>query len=205
MSAHTRAALLALGLLAASLVALVIAPSLMPESYSWVEQSISESAAQGIEGAWLARLGLLLFGFGVLVLVAIAGETWGAWGRLAHGLFALSIVAAATFGHRPWEDVPFDAFEDLLHSVASFGVGLGFAVGVVLVSLRRGPHAGPMRILDVVAVAASVLLPMVMFNLADIGGIVQRAMFAIAYLWYGLEAIRFASTVSSESGRTVPV
>lgn len=46
----------ALAGLAASLVALALAPLLMPASYDWRANTISESGAQGIEGAWLARL-----------------------------------------------------------------------------------------------------------------------------------------------------
>lgn len=195
---RTRVPWVALALLVASFVAVAIAPTLMPESYSWVEHSISESAAQGVEGAWLARLGLLLFGFAVLILVSIAGAAWGIWGRLTHGVYGVSIIAAAAFAHRPWEDVPFDAFEDFLHSAASFGVGMSFAIGVLIVSFRRGPNAGLIRAIDVVAIAASVVIPLVMFNVADGGGAVQRLMFLIAYLWYGLEAVRFARAEETE-------
>lgn len=209
---HRTGAGIALLLLASSLAAVAIAPTLMPDSYSWVEHSISESAAQGVPGAWLARLGLLLFGFAVLTLVAIAGSAWGLWGRLAHGFYGVSIIAAAAFAHRPWEDVPFDAFEDSLHSVASFGVGFAFTIGVIIVSLRRGPNAGPIRVLDALAVVSAVVIPMVMFNVSGIGGLVQRGMFLVAYLWYGVEAIQLArpkvqniagdSRLSSGSGRT---
>ncbi len=44
-----------LGFLVASATSLALAPTLMPESYSWVSHTTSESAAQGV-GAWLARL-----------------------------------------------------------------------------------------------------------------------------------------------------
>lgn len=164
-----------------------------------------------MQGVWLARLGLLLFGFAVLILVAIAGAAWGAWGRLAHGVYGVSIIAAAAFAHRPWEDVPFDAFEDLLHSVASFGVGFAFTIGVIIVSLRRGPNAGPIRVLDAVAIVSAVVIPMIMFNVSGIGGVVQRGMFLIAYLWYGVETVRLGrlevpgterdNSISSGSGR----
>ena len=133
-------------------------------------------------------------------------------GRLAHGVYGVSIIAAAAIAHRPWEDVPFDAFEDVLHSVASFGVGFAFTIGVVIVSLRRGPNAGPIRVLDAVAVVSAVVIPMIMFNVSGIGGVVQRGMFLIAYLWYGIEAVRLGrlevpgaegdNTISSGSGRT---
>jgi hypothetical protein len=55
-----------LSCLTVSALALAVAPMLMPESYSWVVHTTSESAAQGVNGAWLARLGFVAFGFAVL-------------------------------------------------------------------------------------------------------------------------------------------
>jgi hypothetical protein len=47
-------------LLLAAMAALALAPLLMPDSYSVLGHSVSESAAQGVDGAWLARLAFLL-------------------------------------------------------------------------------------------------------------------------------------------------
>ena len=44
-------------LLGAALLAILLAPLAMPDDYSWVELGVSESAAQGLEGAWVARIG----------------------------------------------------------------------------------------------------------------------------------------------------
>lgn len=71
-------------ILAASVACVAIAPALMPDSYSIVEHSISESAAQGVEDVWLARTGLLLFGLAVLVSAGLTGSRWGVWGRVVH-------------------------------------------------------------------------------------------------------------------------
>ena len=48
--------------LVASGLALALSPALLPENYTWVSNTTSEGAAQRVEGAWLARLGFLLFG-----------------------------------------------------------------------------------------------------------------------------------------------
>jgi hypothetical protein len=64
--------------LAASAVALALAPLLMPPSYSWLSMTTSESAAQGVGGAWLARLGFVLFGLsGWLLVVVVRHREWG--------------------------------------------------------------------------------------------------------------------------------
>ncbi|MDH3251044.1 MAG: DUF998 domain-containing protein, partial [Acidimicrobiia bacterium] len=119
--------------LAASLICVAVAPVLMPESYSIVEHSISESAAQRVDGVWLARAGLLLFGLGVLVLSGVANGRWRLWGRVAHRGYGVAIISTAVFAHMPWEEVAYDEFEDLLHSIASFVVGLSFVAGVIFV------------------------------------------------------------------------
>lgn len=182
--------------LAASLLCVALAPTLMTESYSIIEQSISESAAQGVQGAWLARAGLLLFGLGVLALAGAAGDRWGVWGRMAHRGFGVAIISSAVFAHMPWENLPYDQFEDLLHSIASFVVGLGFVMGVVFVGIARWRPAWWLRAFDGLAIVASVVIPIVMFTADGYAGLVQRLMFLIAYVWYGMEAWRTVRPVN---------
>ncbi len=176
-------------LLALAALCFAVAPMLMPASYSVVENAISESAAQGVEGAWLARTGFLLFGFGVLRLAGLA-EHWGPWGRAAFGLFGVAMIGAATFSHMPWEAVPFVELEDRLHSVAASVVGLSFTVGVLLVLFQRtrGDIAG--RVFDLAAIAIAPTISMIMFNVDGIAGLVQRIMFGVAFMWFGTEAVR---------------
>lgn len=195
-------AIAVIAMLAASVTCVALAPTLMPDSYSVVEHSISESAAQGIEGVWLARTGLLLFGFAVLVLAGSAGIRWGLPARVAHRTYGVSIIGAAAFAHMPWEEIPYDKFEDFLHSVASFGVGFSFIAGVLLVTFNRTGVARGARAFDWLAILASFVIPMIMFNVTGIAGLVQRIMFAIAYVWYGWEALR--STTVDRAIATAP-
>lgn len=189
LRAGTKAGIV-LAMLAASAVCIAIAPTLMPDSYSVVEHAVSESAAQGVEGAWLARTAFLLLGFAVLVLAGLSGERWGLWGRIALRLYGVLMIAAAAFSNVPWEDVPADEFEDLLHSIAASGMGLAFTVGVLFVLLRRDRGQRLARAFDVLAIVAAFAIPMIMFNAEGIAGVVQRILFGIAYLWFGGEAVR---------------
>ena len=50
------------------------------------------------------------------------------------------------------------------------------------------------RVLDVVAVGASVAVPLVMSAWPEGDGALQRAMFAVAYAWYAVEAVRVLRT-----------
>ena len=109
---------------------------------------------------------------------------------MLHGAFGVLMVATAAFSHRPWENAaPFDATEDLLHSIAATAMGFAFAFGVAAVAFRHGFSRWP-RPLDLPAIAAAVVLPLGMSALPDYAGLLQRLMFLVAYIWYGFEAFR---------------
>lgn len=197
-----------LGCLGASALALALAPTLMPTSYSWLSQTTSESAAQSLQGAWMARLGFLLFGLAVFWLSATTETRWGRWGSKFNGAFGVLMVAAAVFSHRPFATgVPFDPIEDLLHSLAATLMGFAFALGVVAVSLRRADPRPRSRALDVLAVIASVVIPLAMTMSDGYAGLLQRVMFLVAYIWYAnesLRTLRIPTTAKTESGPATP-
>lgn len=180
----------------ASLVCLVIAPAAIPEGYSLVDNSLSEAAAQATEGAWLARTGFLLFGLGVFCLGVIK-QGWPPSARYIHGLFGLLMLAIAVYSDRPYvEDVPFDRVEDMLHSVAATAMGFVLGAGILIVGWRRIPRWKPT---DVVAFVAAVGLPIVATTTGGLDGLVQRALFATAYIWYGLEVIDSRRRISFDT------
>jgi hypothetical protein len=82
--------------------------------------------------------------------------------------------------------------EDLLHSVAATGMGFAFALGVVAAMLWQGDLPRRWRLLDVAAVAASVVIPLGMAAIPEAQGLLQRVMFAVAYVWYAGEAVHMA-------------
>jgi hypothetical protein len=183
-----------LAALGASAISLALAPLLMPASYSWLEHTTSESAAQGIDGAWLARGGLAAFGVAVLVLAALARPRWGTVGTTLHTAFGALLVATAVFSTRPWEpELPFSALEDLLHSVAATAMGFAFAGGVAVVAFRRRRRSGRWSPRDGAAVAAAVVLPLGMAGAEEFAGALQRLMFLVAYVWYASEAAQATS------------
>lgn len=174
-----------------SALALVLAPLLMPASYSWIAHTTSESAAQGVPGAWLARSGLVAFGMTAMAIALRSRDRWNRSGVALHAIVGGSLVAAATFSARPFDPLmPFAAREDLLHSIAATTMGFAFAFGVTAVALHRWKDHRNWRTIDVVAVTASVALPLAMAGVDDRAGLFQRAMFVVAYLWYGLQAAR---------------
>ena len=188
------------GLLLASFLALLLAPTQMPSSYDWLRHTTSESGAQGIAGAWLARLGFLLFGLAVIWQITLLRDEWSLPVQFFLGAFGVFMTAVAAFSARPWlPDLPFDPVEDWLHSFAASGMGFAFALGV---GLRWWQRPVKVRFVDLVALAASIFMPLAMSFLPDWAGLFQRLMFTIAYLWYGLELLNFGQPTVFESGES---
>ena len=178
-----------LAVLFLSLAAIIAAPGLMPGEYYWVSHSVSESAAQGLEGAWLARLGLVLFGLAVLWLAGAAARVWARAAVWMHIGFGVMMVATAVFSHQPFlAGVPFDPVEDLLHSITATVMGFAFSIGVFVRFLQRRQGDVSGRVLDLVGLVSAIVIPLLMVIRPGIGGLVQRLMFLVGYVWYGYEA-----------------
>lgn len=176
-------------LLAGSAVAVAFAPVVLDNSYSWMAHTTSDAAGQGVQGAWLTRLGFVTFGLGVLWLSHWMIAVWRRPATALHVVFGSCLMAVAAFSLRSWQvGAPYDRTEDLLHSVAATVMGFAFALGVVAVGARPGRPAS-YRVLDLVAIAVSVVIPLSMAASGEHSGALQRAMFAVAYLWYATEAL----------------
>lgn len=121
----------------------------MPDSYSWIANTTSESAAQGGSGAWLARLGLGIFGLAVLGL-AWGHPSWEPAAKFAHIGFGFLMTATAVASTRPWvAGVPFNVTEDQIHSFAATAMGFAFAFGILAVALGERRSGRPIRPLDI--------------------------------------------------------
>lgn len=189
-----------LPLLAMSAILVPLAAWLMPDGYSWRFHSISESAAQRQHNGWIARLSFLLFGTAVLVLALCMRSRWPRLTYWSNLVFAASMFGAAAFSHSPWAPgEPADQIEDFLHSVFASGMGVAFCVGVVAMLAHRGSHARGGRSLDILALAVATLLPMLLASDSSIGGIAQRVMFAVAYVWFGREAVLALGEVAGQN------
>nr|WP_246256663.1 DUF998 domain-containing protein [Isoptericola halotolerans] len=180
-------------MLAASATLVAFAPLVVQDSYDVVRHSVAHAAGQGVPGAWVARSGFVLVGLAVLLEAARSAQAWGAWGRGAHGVYGLGMICLAVVSHRPWYSSRWDPVEDSLHTVAATTVVAAFVVGVLAVAIRRGPRPGPIRVADVVAVGAAVLLTAVALTMPALEGAAQRLLFAVGYAWYGIEAVRLAA------------
>lgn len=171
--------------LVASALALAVAPLFMPEGYSWIAHTTSESAAQGLAAAWVAQLGFVLFGLGVIWLATGRRSIWGQWAASFHAGFGAFMVATAVFSARSWDPtMACSPIEDALHSAAATLMGFSFAFGVLTLVLQRWKSNSEIRRLDVVALGATAAIPISMMVLNAFAGALQRVMFVVAYAWY---------------------
>ncbi len=185
--ARSPAGLGVLVLLAGAFVVFALAPLAMPASFDWVEHGISESAAQGIDNAWIARIGFILFGLAVIWLAQLRHRAWGPLGTAMHLMFGVSMFGVAAFPTRHWDHaVAYVDNDDLLHSVFAGTIGFGFIAGVVAVMIARKLPTLRAAMPDLAALAITISVPL--FMSADIWGALQRVMFLTAGLWYAREA-----------------
>jgi Protein of unknown function (DUF998) len=177
-------------LLMISAVSLGVAPLLMPATYSWIANTTSESAAQGVVNAWVARLGFLAFGLWVCWLAVALKRVWARAALWLHRAFGVFMIATAAFSHRPWvPGVPFDPIEDALHSFTATAMGFAFSLGVLARLLQRGRQGGSGRIFDTVVLLAATVIPLLMAGMGELDGVIQRLLFLFAYVWYAREAL----------------
>ncbi len=189
-------------LLAVSALSLLGASLVMPESYSWLSNTTSESGAQGVAGAWLARLGFLTFGLAVLWLAATLRSVWARGANWLHAAFGVFMIATAAFSHRPWvASAPFDPVEDFLHSFTATAMGFAFALGVLVRLLQREKHDLSGRTFDIAALVVATVIPILMVYLPTMDGLIQRIMFLTAYLWYGNEVLLVRAPGRRASGK----
>jgi hypothetical protein len=182
-----------LGLLL-SAFAFALSPLLMPSSYSWVAHTLSQAASQGQPGSWLSRVGFLIAGLTVLRLSSCARLEWSQLTRNLHRVAGLAMLGAVAFTDRSWDpNTPFDPLENAVHSAIATTIYITFAFGVLANISRRFVTRRGIARFDIVTIGLMLFLPPIMLLAPEITGLVERVMFGVAYLWYGLAVARMSS------------
>ena len=116
-------------LLLISGVLFLMAPLAMPADYSWVSNSISESGAQGLTGAWVTRLGFICMGLGVLATTIVSWTAWKAFASWLLAGFGFLMITVAAFSTKQWGvSAPFNELENNLHSLSASVMGFSMAL-----------------------------------------------------------------------------
>jgi len=174
-----------------SLLMFAIAPRFVPETYSIVENTLSESGAQGTQGAWVFRAGVLLAACSVSLMAVSTRQGWSPAARRWMRFYGLALVMLMVFPEAPPDGGAYDETTATLHTAFAASGGASFILGVIAVSLSRARHDFWFRSLDWVVVAAVVVIPQVML-VTGVDGLLQRIMVGLGYIWLLSEAGRAA-------------
>lgn len=132
--------------------------------------------------------------------LAWSHASWTPAARFAHFGFGILMTVTAMASAKPWlAGVPFDAAEDRIHSFAATAMGFAFALGILAVVLGHRGSSRPIRALDLIAILASIVIPLSMTALPEYAGILQRLMFIVAYVWYAIAALEPVPVLRQEA------
>ncbi len=163
-------------------LAMLVGPAFSPNNFNWIEHTTSQQAGQLVAGAWIMRLGFVGFGLGIL-FDATSRLRAAEWQNSLFWFFGLSMVLVAVFSHRPIDaSLAYDMSDDWLHSL--FATAMGFAFGFGVAWRMYHMRSRLPLILSAVAAAASIILPLAMWQLPNYAGLLQRLMFLISFVWF---------------------
>ena len=155
--------------------------SLQIHGYSWLRNTIGESAGQCSPAAWPGRLGLLAFALSAW-LVAARRRNCRPVSALLYLGFGVAVLFTAYFPTNSWPYLEnFDANADSLHQfAAALAVILASAAIAVDVEHARGRDA-----LMNVSLFAVIAFPALGYSIPSINGALDRVVFALilVHLW----------------------
>ena len=167
------------------LIAMFAGPLHSPPEFSWIHHTTSEQAGQRLAGAWIMRAGFVSYGLGTLLAALIDIRTRPLV-RTALTIFGFGLIGTAVWSNASiLPNVPSDAHEDWLHSVASGLVGTAFAVACA--ARLFAPGGSRRDALAWLGLVISVAFPLAMGTWPEIRGLLQRTMFGVSFVFVARE------------------
>lgn len=162
----------------------LIAQFIVPEPYDWMQNTISELAAQGYRNKWIMQLDFIGFG-GLLMIdtlqnVRRSGKLW--FREFALLVYGLAILLSGIFCTHPFiKGVPYSEVEARLHS--AFAMIAGFALSITLLLFAFTDEEIPRKLIHVTVLAVIITLSIIFGIASSNVGIVQRIMYAVGFTW----------------------
>ncbi|MGB7861311.1 MAG: DUF998 domain-containing protein [Acidimicrobiia bacterium] len=179
------------GALVVSMMMLAVAPWFVPDTYSVVAHTLSESGGQGVDGAWVFRLGLIFAASAVVTITSTARAVWSPTARWWMNTYAFGVVLLAIFPESPFDPGPYNEMVQTLHTASGAIAAIAFILGIATVSISRPHRETWTRAFDWIVIAAVAVIPQVML-VVTYPGALQRAMVFLGYVWLLIETMRIA-------------
>jgi hypothetical protein len=191
--------IIAYGGIAVIVIAIVLGPFFSPPEFSWVKHSTSEQAGQGMPGAGIMRVGFFAYGSGTIVASLLDWRD-RPWVRAALVMFGAGLIGTGLWSNASiLPDVLSDMNEDRLHSIASGVVGTAFAAACA--ARLFAPDGDRRDWLSWLGLIAAVAIPLVMVELPEFRGLLQRIMFALSFVFVAREFALPKSSLTLTMGR----
>ena len=171
---------------------ILVAHAIAPAPYSWTVYSISHLGAQGYEYAWMMRFGLISYGAHVVIaaILKIARRPRTGWPHGFIGIYGFAILLSGFFSTSPFLlGVPFSTSEANLHSIFASLAGIALSAAMVAFAVMARTPRG--RIIHLVALVLTLLIPEVFFRFSDAAGVSQRLVWLVVLAWFAVLEIPF--------------
>jgi hypothetical membrane protein len=172
------------------LIAVIIcAHFFVPQTYSWVNNTISDLASQGMPYQWIMQIGFI--GFGLLLCIGLIAKAFVAQ-RVIYSdvliiLYGLSVLVTGLFSAQPFiEGVPYSPQEAKYHSIFASLAGIFLTAGI-FISLFMASNPGERvfhLIFLILVVGLSAAFGLVENGVIPIGkGLLQRVLWVTSFSW----------------------
>ncbi|MBL7164313.1 MAG: DUF998 domain-containing protein [Anaerolineales bacterium] len=168
---------------------IIIAHFFVPPEYNWLQHTVSDLAAQGLQYQWIMQLGFI--GFGLLLNISFILKFVAAkkvfYPDVLIMLYGLAVLLSGFFSAATFlEGVSYAIQEDKLHSLFAQAAGVFFSVGI-LSYLIVSPD--PKEKLIHTIFLTLVMGTSMVFGLEENGvihlgkGLIQRTLYLVSFIW----------------------
>ncbi|MFU8786789.1 MAG: DUF998 domain-containing protein [Candidatus Izemoplasmataceae bacterium] len=161
-------------------IVMFILPFYSFTNYSVLIHTTSHLGAQGSPNAWIMNSFFILIGLAFILEHSLVEKRTYYYHKLFGVLFGLGLIGSALFRHAPLvEQVQVNLLHDQLHSVFASLTGFSFtmfALGHVFTEKTM-----KIKMVSLLIVSISIGFSMIILNVQEISGIIQRFMFIIAF------------------------
>lgn len=157
--------------------------------YNWMQNTVSDLAAQGLKYQWIMQTGFI--GFGVLLNIGFVQKFIAtqkvSYPDLLIMLYGLAILLSGFFSTEPFiQGVSYSVQESSLHSLFATAAGFAFTIGIFyrLVTASTLGEKWLHAVFFLLVMGTSLLFGLSENGLLPIAkGIIQRSLYLVSFIW----------------------